>query len=213
MEIKEDIQNLKADFVSKPEFNNLEARVSVLETKGVASEEDKSLRQQVSRLDPANKSLRFRAFKDADLSVRVRIIEHCLSHIGVKSSNVEHIYKGPPGQRELTDMCIVEFGSNSVREQALKELNKHKIHDASDQELLVDRAKTANQLQRNNYLRKVSDALKKEPTCKDKSVIIVWQQDDRKDKNRTITVGGETAFCQTTDDVKGTFVSPFSCAV
>ena len=110
-------------------------------------------------------------------------------------------------------MCIVELGSNSVREQALKELNKQPIHDASDHEIVVERAKTANQLQRNSYLHKVSDALKKEPTCKDKPVIIVWQQDDRKDKNRTITVDAQLAFCQTIDDAKGTFVSPFSCAV
>ena len=168
VEIKEHIQRLKAEFVSKPEFTNLEARVSVLETKGVPSEEVKSLRQQVSRLDLTNKSLRFRDFKDTDVPGRIRIIEHCLGHIGVKSSNVEHVYKWSSGQRELSDMCIVELGSNSVREQALKELNKQTIHDASDHEIVVERAKTANQLQRNFYLRKVSDALKKEPTSKDK---------------------------------------------
>ena len=63
---------------------------------------------------------------------------------------------------------------------------------------------------RNNYLRKVSDVLKKEPTCKDKPVEIVWQQDDRKDKGRTNTVNGQIAFRQNLDDVQGTFLAPFS---
>ena len=164
-------------------------------------------------LDPAKKSVRFRGFASDSVQVCVETIEKIIRDLGSGICSCEHIYKGPVGSRILTDMCVVELTSNSIRERILKDVQGKPFQDPSRAELAIDRAKTAFQLQRNNYLRKVSDALKKEPTCKDKPVVIVWQQEDRKDKDRTVTVGNDVAFRQSVEDMHGQFVSPFSCSV
>jgi len=182
-------------------------------TPASASPELKMLRKQVSKLDPANKSLRFRGFATDTVQERVEAIEKVLRGFDGKIVSFEHLYKGPAESRIMTDMCVVEFPSYQIRERVLKELAGKPFQDQKNGQLTIDRAKTAGQLARNNHLRKVSDALKKEPTCKDKPVVIVWQQDDKKDKSRTVTVGGEVAYRQNLDDVEGHFVSPFSCAV
>ena len=108
---------------------------------------------------------------------------------------------------------MVGLTSNSIRERILKDAQGKPFQDPSRAELAIDRANTVFQLQRNNHLCKVSDVLKKEPTCKDKSVVIVWKQEDRKDKDRTVTVGNDVAFRQSVEDMHGQFVSPFSCPV
>ena len=46
-----------------------------------------------------------------------------------------------------------------------------------------------------------------------KEIKIIWQQDDRKDKGREVTVGNDVAFRQEIDDVQGSFISPFSGTV
>ena len=76
---------------------------------------------------------------------------------------------------------------------------------------MVDRAKTASQLQRNGFLRKAMDELKK--TNSSQTVNIVWQKEDRKDKSRDVTVDGIPAFRQESDDVKGVFLAPFRGSV
>ena len=140
----------------------------------------------------------------------VEAIEKVLRDFDGKIVSFDHLYKGPAESRIMTDMCVVELPSYQIREHILKKLAGKPFQDQKNGQLTIDRAKTAGQLARNNYLRKVSDALKKEPTCKDKPVVIVWQQDDKKDKSRTVTVAGEVAFRQNLDGVQGICLAPFS---
>ena len=79
------------------------------------------LRQQVAKLDPAQKGLRFRGFKETSLSKRVELVEKILKEVGVGLGEkpefaCEHVYKGPPQARVVTDMCIVSLSSRSIRE-------------------------------------------------------------------------------------------------
>ena len=218
--LKSKVDNLEKEMLTKDNVVNvvvpllapLEARLCALENTppGTASPELKMLRKQVSKLDPANKSLRFRGFVVETVQERVEAIEKILRDFDGKTYSFEHLYKGPYESRVMTDMCVVEFASNQIREQILKHLSGKPFQDQKNGKLTIDRAKTAGQLVRNSYLRKVSDVLKKEPTCKDKPIEIVWQQDDRKDKSRTVTVNGQIAFRQNLDDVQGTFLAPFS---
>ena len=206
---QKELETLKSEMVTKPDFDKLEARVLDLETKGVCNRELKTLRQQVSRLDPANKSLRFQGFKGENLADRVASVEFCLSHAGIKFSHMEHIYKkGPNGLRTLTNMCTVELASNTAREAALRTLSEYDVQDPNGNVLKIDRAKSAGQLQRNSALTRASDSLKKANSTKE--VKIIWQKDDRNDKGREVTVGNDVAFRQEIDDVLGSFVSPFS---
>ena len=78
-------------------------------------------------MDPANKSLRFRGFQGDSLPERVACVEKCLGDIGLTAFLIEHVYKGPPGQRSLTDMCVVELRADAIREDALKHLNKKRF--------------------------------------------------------------------------------------
>ena len=212
-ELREEFKVLRAEMVSKIVFDGLEGRVIDLETNGLASAELKILRQQVSKLDSVNKFLRFRNLEGTS-AVRTACVEGILQKVfwqDFKAVNIEHVYKGPPGQRVLTDMCVAELGSNSVREMALRELNKQVVKDAANREVKVDRAKTASQLQRNVALRKASDRLKADGKNQGKAVTIVWKKEnDSSDKAREVHVGGILAFCQKIDDVQGVFVAPFS---
>ena len=80
------------------------------------------------------------------------------------------------------------------------------FQDQNRAELVVDRAKTASQLQWNGFLRKAMDELKK--TNSSQTVNIVWQKEDRKDKSRDVTVDGIPAFRQESADMKGVFPCP-----
>ena len=113
---------------------------------GTASPEVKMLRKQVSRLDPANKSLRFRGFASESVQVRVETIEKIIRDLGGGICSCEHIYKGPVGSRILTDMCVVELTSNSIRERILKDAQGKSFQDPPRAELIIDRAKTAFQV-------------------------------------------------------------------
>ena len=121
---------------------------------------------------------------------------------------MEHIYKGPYGQRTLIDMCIAELPSNAAREAAVRSLSDYAVQDLNGHVLKIDRAKTAGQIQRDSALMRASDSLKKGNP--NKEVKIIWQKDDRNDKGREETVGNDVAFRQEIDDVLGSFVSPFS---
>ena len=53
----------------------------------------------------------------------------------------EHIHKGPPGKRELTEMCLVQFASNAARDNVFGKLQTQKVHDKHTKELKFDGAK------------------------------------------------------------------------
>ena len=126
-ELKAEVATLRAEVVNKSDFERLEARVSIIEKKDPIDEsgEMKLLKQQLSRLDPANRSLRIRGFADESLAEREKVIDKLMADLGVHRFSVESIYKGPTGQRVLTDMCVVAVNSNNEREKVLKVYEKN----------------------------------------------------------------------------------------
>ena len=95
-------------------------------------------------------------------------------------SSLDHIYKGPKGQRELTDICVVEFASNSIREEVIKKFQKRsEINNAKLANLQADRAKTQIQLKRNTALRDALSKIKGDPRNKNKKC-------DNNNKNRSL---------------------------
>ena len=212
-QFKAELSQVKLEMVTKETFANLENRVQTLETRGAPSPEVNFLKKQVSRLDPANKAIRILGLKATSVKERTDFLDKILKEAGLPSCSLEHIYKGPASNRVLTDICLAEFSSNSIRETALNVLGKKGLKDPSGNELKIDRAKTAIQIQRNNHLRKALDILKKDTSCVGKTVEIIWQQEDKKDKSREVWVDKVPAFRQTSDDLSGSFLPPFQLSL
>ena len=61
------------------------------------SSEIYALRQELSKLDPANKSIRIRGFKSSELGDRVTCIKDLFESEGANYHHIDHVYKGPPG--------------------------------------------------------------------------------------------------------------------
>ena len=213
--LRTEFASIKEDMITKPVFESLANRVEALEKKSTTkpegdSDDLKLMRQQIMKLDPANRSIRCRGFKSENLTARLASIQAILDTLGVKYASAEHIFKGPSGQRTATDMCIIEFSSNSVREQILKELLKKTVKDDTNAVIVFDRAKTTMQLQRNAALRRAMDTLKKHRQYSDRDIKIFWKKENSNDKRREVHVDGIPAFLQNIDDLSGTFVAPFN---
>ena len=76
-------------------------------------------------MDPANKSLAFNGFTSVSAAGRRASIEIFLASVmgeAVNISQVEHIFKGPSGDRKMSALSVVEFPSRVVREQVLKKV-------------------------------------------------------------------------------------------
>ena len=140
--------------------------MSKSEADGAPNTEVSWLQLQVGRLDAANKSLCLRGFKEDNPKARTTRIEKILEQVGVQEhiQNIEHIWKGPPGQRAVSDMTIIEMSSRQLREEALKKLTEDpsKMDIGNSGKLTVARAKTSMQLKRNSCLLKAADLLKKD---------------------------------------------------
>ena len=166
--------------------------------------------QQVSRLDPANKSLAFAGFTENDAEKRCRIIENILEKIGCKErlQNIDHVWQGPPGGRKMSALSVVELISNSVREASLKKLPEgNSILKGDFGEIKVNRAKTAMQLKRNGALQRACDLIKKDRRAQGKSVTIEWKIENSKD--RGVKMDGQTIFLQKVTELTGQFLAPF----
>ena len=98
-ELKAEVATLRAEVVNKSDFERLETRVSIIEKKGPINEngEMKLLKQHLSRLDPANRSLRIRGFADESLAEREKVIDKLMADLGVHRFSVESIYKRADG--------------------------------------------------------------------------------------------------------------------
>ena len=214
--LRSEMTAIKEEMVIRTVFQSLEHRVTALENLPHASltTSDSSiiqnLRQQLVKLDPAQKSIRVRGFKEETLSDRVSSIEKAIHDSGLKYQNIEHVCKGPPGQRVVTDMLVIEFSSRETREKFLADISKKNLRSSGGNELKFDRAKTTFQLQRNAALRNAMANLKSNPQHAGKTIEIVWQNADRKIKDREVRVGDVPAFRQTINDITGVFVPPFA---
>ena len=106
----------------------------------------------------------------------------------------------------MSPICVAEFPTRETRENILKTLaGKTLVGD-----LKFDRAKTAMQLKRNSALRQACDLLKKDVRCSGKSVEIIWQMEDKKDRSREITVDHYPVFRQNFSDLSGQFLGEFT---
>ena len=107
---------------------------------------------------------------------------------------------------------------NRSRKTIPKQIEKDKYVVAEDDEnnISVNRAKTACQLKRNAALKKAKEALEKKNLGQ--SVTVEWQMKDpsvpgRFIKDRCVKVAAAVAFLQTKADVVGTFVMPYQDVV
>ena len=75
------------------------------------------MQQQIQKLDPANKSLCFKGFKESKEEVRCSKIEEFLDSLGLKNEikNIDHQYKFDQGNRFILPVSIVEVSCRSVR--------------------------------------------------------------------------------------------------
>ena len=88
--VKDEVSKLKANMVTHDIFQKLEDRVDKIEvqianvTVGGSNVEIQNLRQILSKLDPANKSLRIRGFKVDSVGDRMSSIDKMSGDIGIK---------------------------------------------------------------------------------------------------------------------------------
>ena len=131
------------------------------------------LQQQVQRLDPANRSLCFKGLKQDNPETRKHVIEALLDSVDLKSEiiGMEHIYTGPPTDRKISPISVVELGSRNARENALKKLVEPSslLKSEANSDLIVQRAKTASQRKRNTSLVQACDLSRKDPRVRTKS--------------------------------------------
>ena len=100
--LKAEMSAMKADMVTKDTFEKLESRVAALEAmenKGGSSKETFWMQNQMSRLDPANRSLFFRGLLQNDTATRNMILEEYFAGIDAKTSilSIQHHRTGLPG--------------------------------------------------------------------------------------------------------------------
>ena len=106
--------------VSKEMFDSLASRVAMIESNpdGKIGSEVNSLRKQLARLDPAHRSIRIAGFELSQTEDRMKFIEESLSKMSLpKMVSIDHLYKGPAGNRSLASSCLVEFASRAIRDQ------------------------------------------------------------------------------------------------
>jgi len=210
-EFKSDLAKLREEMVTRSMFEELEGRIKTLETQGLANPEVSWLQQQVGRLDPANRSLAFTGFVEKDLGKRRSLINSYMDHVGCEQEirSMDHIWTGPIGNRTVGPITIVEVASRNVREEILKKLKETTStrKDAAGGNIAVGRAKTSLQLKRNGALKQAMKLVKQDARAKDKSVEICWLTEGSKD--RTVKIGDQVVFRQTSTDIGGEFVAPF----
>ena len=138
------------------------------------------------------------------------MIEEILANICSKTDiqSIEHIGKGPKGDRSLSGVSVVELSSRFGRESCLKKLQGDNavLKKPALSMLSVGRAKTAIQKKRNDALHRASDGLKKDDRSKKESITITWQIEGTKD--RTVLVDGVQVFLQKVTDLTGSFLPP-----
>ena len=200
--VQNEIAQIKADMVTKHQFESLQDRVSKLE-KGGGTGDSKALHAQLDRLDPANRSLAFYGICDINLERRTRKLEAILTEaVGCpKCIGIDHIHKGKRDERTPTKVSIVEFRNRSDREVAFRLLSGKQLTDDTEAKVSCKRARTGLQKQRNDKLIKANDVLKQNCVSQD-LVQIDW-------KERRVLVNATPAFVQGQETAEGSFLPPF----
>ena len=211
--LHKELSEVKEKMVSKEMFDSLASRVAMIELNpdGKIGSEVSSLRKQLARLDPAHRSIRIAGFELSQTEDRMKFIEESLSKMSLpKMVSIDHLYKGPAGNRSLSSSCLVEFASRAIREQVLGKFQGSSIKDSKQGELQFSRAKTQTQLSRNAALRDAAEILKKDSRVGKLPVEIIWQKTDKKDRSREVQVNSTVVFSQSKDDLSGQFLGKFA---
>ena len=119
-----------------------------------------------------------------------------------KFNSIGIIWKGPKNNRTSTNMCFVEFFTPDDAAAALKELKNKKLEFGSTS-ILIKGALTKVNGSRNWSLRAAEKVLQGVPDIKKDGLKIDW-------KTRNVEYGGAIAFDQQPNDLKGSFVEPFT---
>ena len=122
--------------------------------------------------------------------------------------NVETIFKGSPGARSPTGVCLVELPTRAIREEVLTVLQSKSLKDSKDSLLVVKRGRTLQQKNRNDALRSALDIIKKSTVTDASKASILWQIEGSAE--RGIEIGGTVVFKQVRTDSFGSFVG--TCA-
>ena len=115
--LSSELISLKADVVSKSEFQSLVDRVQILAT---SKFEDPALhfcKQSLVRLDPSNKALRFTCPVELEADTRTILIDKFIAQHSpaTKPTSTETIFKGKGTERTATKATVVEFVSRQAR--------------------------------------------------------------------------------------------------
>ena len=103
----------------------------------------------------------------------------------------------------------VEFSSHDLAKSFLSRVQASKVDlKIEGKALLVKHARTQHQKKRNYALRKAESLIKESGAASGKNVEILWKVDGSRERH--VVVNKEVAFKQCEDDVKGTFLPPFS---
>ena len=141
---------------------------------------------------------------------RTAVLQECVVKIDLQTAvqNIEHVWKGPPGNRSMSAISVIEMSSRSVRETALKKITEDNsiLESAGIGDIACARAKTSMQLKRNGSLQKVQERLKNEVRCAGKSIEICWKTEGSKD--RGVKVDGRMVFLQNPKEITGSFLAP-----
>ena len=79
----------------------------------------------------------------------------------VRVCNYDHIHRGKTGERQPTAVSIAECANNAQREQVFNLLTDKELKDWKEGKIMRKRAQTAMQRDRNTYLFKTCDEIKK----------------------------------------------------
>lgn len=214
-DLKKEMSILRAEMVSKQQFEELETRVFKLESREISGENPDThfLQQQLDRLDPAMCSLRLVGFSSSDVATSENSIQKFFADNLPQVANrivTDHISKYSLSGRVLSNMCIVELPSKQIRDDILQQIKTKKLL-FKDGQANIDFgfAKTKKQIRRNTCMRNAEKMLKADPLSKDKSFKIEWMIGSDKSK-RQILVADEVAFKQDSGEVTGRVLAPFS---
>ena len=96
---------------------------------------------------------------------------------------IEHIFKGPAGERKLTSTSLIVFSTRPQRDAALNAVSSDSLgFSGSNSEVKFKPARTKRQMHRAWAVNKAKDLLEADPLSKDKEVTINWKAGTSNDK-------------------------------
>ena len=173
---------------------------------GGTSKETEELWRLLDRSDPAKRKVAFKGFADS-VSEQKRFdkLQKALAELSetVTAAQLEAVTGGPRGQKKLTPVVLVDFGTEKKAQDFVKKYKNSGV-SAAGCSLGVVHARTELNGKRNTVLRKAAEAVKASSAAKDKTVETLFGND------RQVKVNGEVVFQQNKAGVSGYFLGAYS---